>query len=211
MVDVFSINDILIAVFFIVPGFIAVGLFKHLALVEKELSELEIVAWSIFLSLIVYVTFLAYSGVSSVGTLPQQVEALQQRVFQWQQVLTVIILAIAIGAIPGLIVKYIWRRGLRPGNLWDLVIKKVNSGEKYPHVRVHTENDVYEGVLYLWGLYKSPKDILILKPMKINFDPQTKAESDKIPAGKEMYFTEASYKQIDFLDSVTYKTDSKKK
>jgi hypothetical protein len=77
------------------------------------------------------------------------VEALQQRVFQWQQVVTVIILAVAIGGIPGLIVKYIWRRGLRPGNLWDLVLKKVDSGEKYPYVRIHTEKEVYEGVLYL--------------------------------------------------------------
>jgi hypothetical protein len=45
--------------------------------------------------------------------------------------------------------------------------------------------------------------------VKIDFDPRTKAVP-RTPAGKEMYFIEASYKQIDFLDSVTYKIDRKK-
>src|SRR5215213_7886324 len=160
MVDVFSFNDILIAVFFIVPGFIAVGLFKRLALVEKELTELEIVAWSIFLSLIVYAIFLAFSGTASIATL-------QEQVFSWQQVAIVIGLAVAIGAIPGIIVKFSWRRGLRPGALWDFIMNRVKKKTYYPTVRIHTDKETYEGVLFLWGRDKSPKDIIIVRPEKV--------------------------------------------
>jgi hypothetical protein len=137
-----------------------------------------------------------------VGISINSVDALRQTIlFQWQQLALIIALGVAVGGIPGWIIKWRWRSGIMAGNLWDFVMKKVDGKRQYPMTKVVTsDNQIYEGTIFLWGRDQSSRDLLLVNPAKLITQNGQQVREN---VGTEIYFPEASIKEIIFETGVT--------
>ena len=194
MADIFSLTEILIVIFFIVPGFVSLSIIRHIGLFENELTDKELIIWSILFSLVIYSIFALKFGISNFDSLPQSV-------FGWEQTVWIIGLAVGLGFGVGGFIRHTFRRGTHRGKIWDYIVKHIPDLEKYPKVRIVLEKQEYEGILFFWGKDFTPRDILILNPYLITMK---NGKEEKILQSKELFVPESSIVSIHFLDNVTY-------
>lgn len=194
MADIFALADVLIVIFFIVPGFVSLSIIRHVGLFENELSDKELVIWSVLFSLIIYTIFALKFNV-------QNIDDLRQSIFDWEQTVWIIGLSLGLGFLIGYIIKFVYRRNTHRGKIWNYLVKKIPDMERYSNVRVVTEEKEYEGQLFYWGTDYTPRDIVLANP-KLIVTKNNKEE--KIDQGKELFIPESSIKSVNFLDSVSF-------
>lgn len=186
-----SVADVMIVITLIVPGFISLAILKRVVIMETPFSDFETTVWSLFISLLIYTIFGVFTGIIGI-------ESLRDNMFSPYNLAIILILSIAVGAIPGGIIKYVFRRHLSPGDSWDLCMGK--ASEKGAWVIVYTKNGLeYKGQLHWSGKGQvTPREITIRKPKLILRDDTWKVLKE-IKMGKEIFFTEEDIQRIVFL------------
>jgi len=189
-----SLTDIVVVIVLLVPGFISFTLFKRISVIEKRFSDLETTIWSLFSSLVIIMFFGLITGINSIDTI-------RDRVFLPEHLMQIILLAILLGAIPGLIIKFTIRKGIYPGDCWELVMEKI--GKRGGYVIVYTGDGLeYKGILhYYTGRGEGKKELTIRKP-KLILRGKNWNVIEEIEVGKEILFTEKDVKRVVFFREV---------
>ena len=67
--DLPSLADVILVIVLLIPGFIALSLFRWFAILERKLSDYQLIIWSLFFSLFIYAIFSWHTGISSIDSM----------------------------------------------------------------------------------------------------------------------------------------------
>jgi hypothetical protein len=189
MPEIPSLADIIIVIILLIPGFVSFEIIRRLAIVEREFSELEITLWSLFLSLVIYVPFSLIVGVRSL-------DQIRNSIFAPFSIGVLTTLSVVTGLIPALLIRKIWRKGQRPGDLWAYAMKTFDTSR---YVIIHTSTGTeIKGEMVAVGAGPSPRDVLLLNPKQIIRD-QALNPIDEMLLGGQIYLMQDDIKRIVFL------------
>ena len=195
-----SLADVVLVVTFLFPGFLSLALFRRIAILERKISELEVIVWSLVISILIYTAFSFYSGI-------RDIDEMRDKILFSENLLAVLGLSLGFGIFPGLLVKYTWRRSVYIGSCWTRTLferaPKVAIEKGAPiYVLVYTQNGLeYKGELHYAGGKESPKEIAIRKPKLILRNKNWKVLRE-IKRGKEILFTEKDIQRVVFFERV---------
>jgi len=191
-----SLGDVLFVIVLLIPGFVALSLFKWLAIYERKLSDYRLVLWSLFFSLLVYSIFGWRKGISDF-------DDIRDVLLIPENLVEILGLGVTFGVVLGLITRfYRTRKGRRvvPGDPW-LASMRVAS-RKGSWVIVYTKGGrEYKGILHYSGGKGERHEISIRKPKLILRDDKWKV-LDEIVMGKEIFFKEEDLQRIVFFKEV---------
>lgn len=189
-----SLADTLIVVVLLIPGFVAFALIRRIATMGQKFSDFEMTVWSIFLSLIVYVPFSFFTGLTSL-------DAIRDQIFLPQSFMFLIVFTLGVGVIPGAALR-LFRKGITVGTTWDLVVQKVRQ-RKGGYVLVYTEDgSEYKGKLHYVGSGEevSRSSLIIENPKLVRRDKDW-VVIEEIEMGGEMLFTNNDIRRVLFFES----------
>lgn len=195
-----SLADVVLVVTFLFPGFLSLALFRRIAILERKISELEIIVWSLVISMLIYTVFSFYSGI-------RDIDGLRDTILFSENLLVILGISLAFGIFPGLLVKYAWRRNVYIGSCWTRTLfdraPKVAIEKKSPmYVLVYTQNGLeYKGELHYASGKETSKEMTIRKPKLILRDKKWKVLRE-IKMGKEILFTEKDIQRVVFFERV---------
>ncbi len=159
-------------------------------IVEKRFSDLEVIVWSIFGSICIYVVFSAMSGGFSI-------EQVKGNVFDWQYLSRLMFLSVFGGAMVGGLGRLLFRRGLFPGNCWEVAFNQIRLKGSY--VLVYTEDGRdFKGMVKHYTAGEPPYQLLVEKPKLILRDEKFNVLSE-LEYGKRVLFTGNTIKEVVFL------------
>jgi hypothetical protein len=162
-----KLEDILTAIFLLIPGFISFVIARKLASVETKFSDFEITVISIFLSLVNYVPFRLLINAENMEDIRRAILEDPLKLGQ------LIIITTVIGLTVGGLFKLIFRQSKSAGTLWNLILSRAGRlgrlDKKGVWVIVVTEKGEYAGQLVAFGQSKETeeREILIRKPALI--------------------------------------------
>jgi hypothetical protein len=184
-----SLDEVALVIVLLVPGFFSLSLFRWLSIDEKKLSDNQLVIWSVFVSLLIYVINGVFTGITDVNLI-------KDRMLLPTTLLSVLGLSVLFGIVPGLIVKYFFRGNIVRGDPWCAAMKKAAEGA---WVNVFTVGgQEYSGYLhYVGGEEECSKEISIREPLLIQRNLKNN-NSQEIKMGKEILFTEKDISRIVF-------------
>ena len=176
-----SLADTILVIVLLIPGFIALTIFRWLAILEKKLTEYLLVLWSLFFSLFIYVIFSWLTEISNI-------DSIRDNILLPENLAKILSLGLAFGIIPGVIVRLGFRRGFVRGDCWEASMKQ--ASKKGCWLTVYTEGGrEYKGTLHYSGGGDSPREISIRRPKLILRDNKFKVLKE-VEIGKEVFFTE---------------------
>jgi hypothetical protein len=188
-----SLADVMIVITLLLPGFISLILFRRISVLEKKISDLELVIWSLFISVLIYFIFGLFTGI-------KDIESFRDKILFSENLAILLGLSLIFGIIPSFIVKKGFRRSVVKGNCWNLSLK--NASKKISYVLVYTKDGLeYKGQLHYSGGEETPQEITIRKPKLILRDKNWKVLRE-IEMGKEILFRESDIKRIVFFNEV---------
>jgi hypothetical protein len=183
-----SIDDVAFIIVLLIPGFFSLTLFRWLTIDEKKISDYQMVIWSVFVSLIIYVVHGYFTGITDVNLI-------KEKMILPINLLSILGLSMVFGIVPGLIVKFAFKSNVVRGDPWLATMKKAAEGA---WVNIFTVGgQEYSGYLNYIGGTDCPKEISIREPLLIKRDSKGKI-SDEIEMGKEILFTEKDIARIVF-------------
>ena len=183
-----SIDDVAFIIVLLIPGFFSLTLFRWLTIDEKKLSDYQMVIWSVFVSLIIYVIHGYFTGITDVNLI-------KENLLLPTTLLSVLGLSVVFGIVPGMIVRFAFRGNIVRGDPWHAVIKKATEGA---WVNIFTVGgQEYSGYLNYIGGKDCSKEISIREPLFVKRDAKGKI-SGEIKMGKEILFTEKDIGRIVF-------------
>lgn len=190
-----SLGDVVLVVVFLFPGFISLALFRRIAILEKKISEFELIVWSLFISILIYTVFSFFSGLRDIDTL-------RDKILFSENLLAILGLSLVFGILPGLLVKYAWRRNIYIGSCWTRTLKVASERRSPIYVLIYSKNGLeYKGQLHYSGGKETAKEITIRKPKLILRDKNWKMLRE-IKMGEEILFTEKDIQRIVFFERV---------
>lgn len=98
-----SLADVIFVIVLLIPGFIALSLFRWFAILERKLSEYRLVLWSLVLSLFIYAMFGWYTGITDI-------DSIRDNMLMPQNLAKILALSLTFGIVPGLIVRIVRAR-----------------------------------------------------------------------------------------------------
>lgn len=193
-----KLEDILTAIFLIIPGFISFIIAKKVASVEKKFSDFETTVISIFLSVVNYVPFRLLSNLTTIDEIRQGILNNPLNLLQ------IIVITTAIGLALGGLFKLIFRRSQTAGTLWDRVINdavKVNRRDKEElWIIVSTQSAEYLGQFAGFGqsIETEEREVLLKEPYLIKRDCNGKITTNERLSDEITYtlFTSQDIKNI---------------
>ncbi len=198
MTEIPDLNEILLVLFMLVPGFLSFTIVKRISSSEIKFSEFELTILSIFLSIVIYLPYTLITGVNNL-------DAIRESFFFPNNLLLIIGLAMAIGIILGILFKIALRRKVSSGSLWRRIFRKVNSlGGAW--VSVFTEKEEYLGkVVGISESASSEEKEIIIKDAKRVIRDDNGEIVKKIFFGKEIeiLFTDKDIHRIVFYKYVS--------
>jgi len=188
-----SLADVILVVTLLLPGFISLVLFRRISVLERKMSDLELVIWSLFISMIIFSLFGLVTGI-------KDIDSLRDKILFSENFLFLFGLSLALGIIPSLIVKKRFRRNVGRGNCWTTSLN--NASERVSYILVYTQDGLeYKGKLHYSGGEETPHAITIRKPKLILRNKNWKVLRE-IDLGKEILFREKDIKRIVFFKEV---------
>lgn len=191
-----SLGDVLFVIVLLMPGFVALILFKWLAIYERKLSEYNLVLSSLFFSLLIYAIFSWHTGINNF-------DDIRDALFHPENLMEILGLGITFGVVPGLIARFVrTRRGRRivPGDSWQAAMRI--ASRKGSWVIVYTKDKrEYKGILHYSGGKGERHEVSIRKPKLILRDNKWKVLNE-IEMGKEIFFKEEDLQRIVFFKEV---------
>ena len=189
-----SLADVVMVIVLLLPGFISLVLFKWISIVEKKLSDSETVIWSLFISLLIYTVFSATTGISDV-------DSIRDGIFLPINLITIMSLSLIFGSLPGILVRYCFRKRIVRGDCWDVCMARAKS-KKHFWVIVYTKDGLeYKGRLHIYGTKgEHPRELVIEDPKLIQ-----KSEGKvpkEIKMGSEILFLQEDIRRIVFLQDL---------
>lgn len=196
-----DVSDLITTVFLLLPGFLSINLIKHLGKLEFTLTDLETTIWSLFGSLIVDAVFVEILLGLNVPVL--SISDLQTALLMPSYAVLFLMLSLACGTFPGLILRYVIRLEILPGALWDSIYSRFRQATEKKWVIVYTSDQKeYQGALAGMSKGKNiPHELLLSEPSQLirNDDGELVGEMD---VGKELYFREDDIKRIAFAEDL---------
>jgi len=185
-----SLADTILVVTLLLPGFISLVLFRRIAILERKLSDLELVIWSLFVSVLIYFVFGLVTGL-------RDIDSLRDRIFFSENLAILLGLSLIFGIVPGFFVKRRFRRNVVMGSCWSLSLK--NASKRISYVLVYTQDGLeYKGQLHYSGGVETAHEITIRKPKLVLRDKNWKLLKE-INMGEEILFGEEDIKRIIFF------------
>lgn len=190
-----SLGDILFVIILLIPGFIALTLFRWLVILERKLSNHMLVLWSLFFSLLIYAIFSWHTGINNIDTI-------RDVLLRPENLSEILLLSIIFGVAPGLIGRIVRTRRGRfvRGDPWEASMRV--ASKKGCWVIIYTKDgNEYKGILHYSGGKGEPREMSIRKPKLILRDDDWKVKRE-IKMGKEIFFKEADLQRIVFFKEV---------
>jgi len=188
-----SLADVIFVIVLLIPGFITLSLFRWLAILEKKLSEYQLILWSLVFSLFIYAIFSWHTGISDI-------DSIRDNILIPENLAEILALGLTFGAVPGLIARLTFRRHFVRGDCWEASMKL--ASKKGSWVIVYTKDGhEYKGILHYSGGGDSPREISIRRPKLILRDNKSKV-SKEAKMGKEVLFQEKDIQRIVFFKEV---------
>jgi len=181
-----TLVDITLIAFLLLPGFISIYIIRKIAVLEIELKDLELVIWSLFASLFIDSVFVYLLGITNLISLSM----LTPLILRPSNVVLLAALTVGSGFIIGFIIKVVFRKGIKPGSVWDVIFDSIkNRRDIAPIWVILYTRDRREIQRILKWLSKGPaipREVIIGEPHEIvrNNEGDVVAE---IPLGKEIY------------------------
>lgn len=188
-----SLADVIFVIVLLVPGFIALTIFRWLAILEKKLSEYLLILWSLFFSLFIYAIFSWLTGISNI-------DSIRDNILLPENLVKILSLGLAFGIIPGIIVRLAFRRHFVRGDCWEASMKQASKKGCWVIVYTNDERE-YKGHLHYSGGGDSPREISIRSPKLILRDNKFKVLKE-VKVGKEIFFQEKDVQRIVFFKEV---------
>ena len=187
-----GISDALVVVILLVPGFIAMKLFARITAFDRKLSDFDITVYSLMLSLIIYLPFTLFTGLSTLDRIREAI--LFPSTLGW-----LLLLSIVMGIGPGFVVKLMFRRGFFVGNVWQGIIGRIPKNVYPIFVLVDTvDGKEILGQLHSVGTGDQPKDVLLFEP-KLIIRNKTLIVEKRLDLGKELFIPEKDVRRVIFL------------
>lgn len=183
-----SIDDVAFVIVLLIPGFFSLTLFRWLSIEEKKLSDNQLVIWSVFVSLVIYVINGFLTGITDVNVI-------KETIFLPTSLLSILGLSLILGIVPGLIVKYFFRSDAVRGDPWCASMKKAKEGRWVNVLTVGGQE--YSGYLHYIAGAECQKEISIREPLLIKRNSVGKISSEE-DMGREILFTEKDVARIVF-------------
>ena len=197
-----TIADITLIAFLLLPGFISIYVIRKIAVIEVELKNLELVIWSLFASLFIDSLFIYFLGLTELRSLAM----LAPLMLRPSNVLLLGALTVGLGAIIGLLIKAIFRRGVKPGGVWEVLFENIKRrrGVRPIWVIVYTsDGKEIQGILKWLSKGPSiPREVILGEPHEIIRNSEGDILSE-IPIGKEIYIKEYNIARIAFYEKLT--------
>lgn len=190
-----SLTDLVFIIVILIPGFLALTLFRWLAILEKEISDYQLGVWSLFFSLLIFVIFGWHTGITDV-------DAIRDNLLSPTYLAEILTIGLALGVVPGLIARLTFRKGFIRGDPWEASMKL--AGKEGCWVIIYTDDGrEYMGYLHYSGTSgdEFPREISIRNPTVILRDCEWKIKKE-IECGKEVLFSEDDVRRIVFYEEV---------
>jgi hypothetical protein len=190
-----SLADALIVIVLLIPGFIAFALMRRIAEMGQRFTDFETTIWSIFLSLVIYVPFSLYTGLTNF-------DAIRDQIFLPQSFVSLIASTLGVGVVLGVSRRH-FRKGVYVGTTWDLVVQRIKQ-KGGGFVIVYTQNgSEYKGKLHYVGVgEKDGSSSLIVESPKLIRRDKEWVIIEEVEMGKEMLFTDKDVSRVLFFDSI---------
>lgn len=113
-----SLGDVIFVIVLLIPGFIALRIFRWLAIFEKEMKEYQSILWSLLYSLFIYAVFSWHTGIGDI-------DSIRNYMLIPENLAEILVLGLTFGLISGLIVRLAFRRGtFVRGDCWEVSMKQ---------------------------------------------------------------------------------------
>lgn len=188
-----SLADVIFVIVLLIPGFITLSLLRWLAILEKKLSEYQLILWSLVFSLFIYAIFSWHTGINDI-------DSIRDNILIPENLAEILALGLTFGAVPGLIVRLTFRRHFVRGDCWEASLKLASKKGSWVIVCTKDGHE-YKGILHYSGGGDSPREISIRRPKLILRDKKLKV-SKEVKMGKEILFQEKDVQRIVFFKEV---------
>ena len=168
-VEPLDASNILLSIFYLVPGFLSYKIIRYIGVIEKTETAIEIFYWSLLLSMVNLSVVLLVSNVTkSLG--------LRFSVLMVNNPFTYVLL-LAFSGILGVVLGLIFRRVFKGehilrGDAWKNIIKEkekeaYRGKERKPQKVIIklTDGELIKGILYHAGVSPDPRDIVLQNPI----------------------------------------------
>lgn len=187
-----ALSDIVISLVLLVPGFVALNLFKKIAKFDRSLPENETLLWSLFIGFVILGTY-------NYGNTTADLETMSKGIFLTQNMIKIVAITILPTIFLGFIIRIFFRDKVISDDVWELSFK--NASKIFSWIIVYTnDGEEYMGTLHHNSGSDDPREITIRKPSKIVREET--GEYTEIPWGKEILFPEKDIKRIVFYSEV---------
>lgn len=190
-----SLADVVFVIVILLPGFLALSIFKWVAIYERKLSDYKLLLWSLFFSLVIYGIFSASTGISNF-------DEMRDVLLLSQNLVGILGLGIISGGGPGLIVRF-WQKRYGtsiPGDAWQVSMRSATKNGCW--VIVHTlDKKEYKGILHYTGGKGEPREISIRRPKLILRNDNGKVLNE-IKMGSEIFFKETDLQRVVFFKEI---------
>lgn len=188
-----SLSDVVLVIVLLVPGFIAIVLFRWLAIFEKKLTDFNLVVSSIFLSLLIYSIMGWHTG-------NYNFDAIRDSILLPENLFKILGLSLLLGVVPGLLVRGVLRRTYVRGDCWEASMNA--ASEEGSWVIIHTsDGNEYKGILHYTSTSGFQKELSIRNPKCIIRNSEGYL-AEEVDIGKEIFFTERNIARIVFFKEV---------
>ena len=190
-----SIIDVFTVVVLLIPGFIALVIFKWVSMVERKFSEFEMIVWSLFISLFIYAVFSLITGINNI-------DSIRDAIFLPSNLSILMGLSLVFGLAPSLVTRRVLRQRFVRGDCWNVCMNRMDKQGHY-WVIVHTEKGLeYKGRTHVYGTEgENNRELVIDNPKLIIRDEKGKVIEEK-PMGAEILFLQNDIKRVVFLEDL---------
>jgi hypothetical protein len=188
-----SLNDVVFVIVLLIPGFITLVSFRWFAVLEKKLSDFELIIWSVFVSLLIYSILGWHVGITNF-------DKIRDYMLLPENLLKILGLSLLLGIGVGSIVKIAFRRPYVRGDCWEASMRAARKVGSWLIVYT-SDGREYKGILHYTGGPELPKEISIRKPKLMIRDSEGYL-IEEVEIGKEILFAEKDIARIVFFKEV---------
>ena len=191
-----SLVDAAVVVVLLVPGSVTFITIRKFAALERKLSEIETIIWSVFLSIVVLLPFGLITGLTDI-------DKIRDGIFVHYNLAVLATLIFSIGTVVGVGYKRFFRKGIVPGEPWHIAFRIIGKSKRERSYAIvyTTTNLEYKGQVHYAGEYEQQKELILYAPVQI-FRDEKRHIVEQMEVGKEMLFTEKDVSRIAFYDKL---------
>ena len=154
-----AISDIVVSIILLVPGFVALGIFRKIAKFDRSLPENETILLSLFVGFVIL-------GIYNYGNTTADLETILKEIFLTQNMFKIVVIATLPAILLGFTVRKIYRDKVISDDVWELSFK--NASKKGSWIIVYTnDGEEYMGALHHNSGSDEPREVTIRDPIKI--------------------------------------------